>query len=608
MLPLLAGGEAVAHPVSHTDAWVRVSSAIDVRLNVFLDDVARHQGLPPDQELIPADRMQQAISDYSQTLIRQLQIFDESGRRLSGSVVSDPTWKPPADGVRMSADASLKLAWKLRYSFPGETEPASAGGLRSLTFLHTFTHESLPQPGELRLHLQDETSGRRIDAVVRPGRPHTMFLPASNDDGKTPAPSSEELSELVARLTVTRMAVVLEFTAPLILCDKALATLPKPAEQPEAPVQISTSQAMIVRQELADWFEDHVQVRLNGQLRIPESTTTVLLRITSEEIRSDGAGGENEFIPTMGTRAGIRMVWHRVGEPRSVNVTLTGVPGGFDSITAHVAGIGDSRTLVIPVVAASSNDSRSVAEFGWTSPSRSVTGATEFGNIDFNFIDRAGLWRDSGPGREATMAIASLALLAALIAGTLLIRGGMKARILYAAVLAVFGVPAVSMISSSPARSVDNASCQRLTQSLLDHVYRCMMLNDESESVDRLSRLLTPQAAEAVFLAARNSVGSDPADVPVVEIQSVRCEECTADPLTQDTGTDSIEVTCRWNVRGVVTHWGHTHVRNILLSGRISLSPDAERWKIAAVTLTSAPQIRDDSSPRAATATFGNGL
>ena len=35
---------ADAHPVSHTDAWVKVSDQVNVRLNVFLDDVLLHQG------------------------------------------------------------------------------------------------------------------------------------------------------------------------------------------------------------------------------------------------------------------------------------------------------------------------------------------------------------------------------------------------------------------------------------------------------------------------------------------------------------------------------------------------------------------------------------
>ncbi|MEO1982891.1 MAG: hypothetical protein ABGZ24_20470, partial [Fuerstiella sp.] len=161
---------AIAHPMSHTDAWVRVSDVVDVRLNIFLDDVLRHQeDLSSGRTTVPGSVGVAAIARHAETLLRQLQIFDAEGRPLIGKIVSVPEWQPASEVIDLTQDASLKLSWTLQF----EAAESRDGGFRRLCFLHTFSHPDLLQPGELRLHLQHKPSGRRIDAVVAPETPHT---------------------------------------------------------------------------------------------------------------------------------------------------------------------------------------------------------------------------------------------------------------------------------------------------------------------------------------------------------------------------------------------------------------------------------------------------
>ncbi len=605
---------ANAHPVSHTDAWIRAGSTLEVRLNVFLDDVARHQGLPLDREVLAASAIREAVAQHSQTLTEQLQIFDASGRPLNAEIIATPRWNPPENGVRLEADASLKLTWVLRYSAADHPDAGDLYGETALTFLHSFTHESLQQPGELRLHVLVESSGRRIDAVVRPSRPHTIVLPSPNEL-PTPPASADELSGLVARLTLTRLGVVLELTAPLLLCDDVWNSSTWTSDDEDRFIaDLPADVAVDAQRQWVVWCREHIALRIDGNRMSPAKATGALLSLNGDEIESGGS------IPLIGLRAGVRMIWQPAGGVRNVQVTLKESPGDFDALVLTMAGQGEIRTSIVPVRPAGDARQQPAAEFNWVrSPLPGTAGATDtaVGNaVDFNLLDHASLWtrRAIAPLRIVTVVLCVTGFLAVamfVIAGRSFSRRssshvagephrdasvtadfGNTARTRSARFLAVavIGIGATAMWFREPP-AVDAAGAQQLVQGLLDAVYRGVMLDDEQDSVDRLSLVLLPDAAEEVYLSAVRSLSSDPTGAPVVEIQSVKCEACIAVPLTGQ--GNAVDADCRWVVCATVTHWGHSHQRNISLAGKLILQPDADRWKLADIRLSAPPEIQD---------------
>ena len=99
-----------AHPVSYCDAWAQVQDGvIEVRLNVFLDDVVRFHISEEPVERIPTVRLQDAIAAHGPLLTKLLRIYNASGEALAGEVSLEPEWRTGSDFVDVAADSNLKL-------------------------------------------------------------------------------------------------------------------------------------------------------------------------------------------------------------------------------------------------------------------------------------------------------------------------------------------------------------------------------------------------------------------------------------------------------------------------------------------------------------------
>ncbi|MEQ9411064.1 MAG: hypothetical protein RIK87_25355 [Fuerstiella sp.] len=586
----LTTSAVTAHPMSHTDAWVRVSDVVDVRLIVLLDDVVRHQlRMTADQETVPVDVLRQAIADHSATLTRQLQIFDQRGRPLAAAVMSVPEWESRSEQVDLASNASLKLTWQLQYrpSSAPEDAIASEVPIRSLCFLHQFTHKDLTQPGELRLHLQHQLSGKRINAVVPPARPHTVLLPEPG----AAVPSDSELNAATSTVVVGPLGVVHEFTAPLSLLDAVWAeaaeyrTRQQTSGAAGVPWTLDAETAEHVRQELLHWAQDNISLRLNGEpaLQTDMSVEWVRPDATAE---ATGGGAPSAALPVFGTRAGIRML----GRPRVrvdvVEVEFRTSPGPFSELLTEVVTAAGQTSQLVPIC---QEQDEPAASYRWQRDNDSESPAPR---------ESAGYVR--GPAsfdpvmeerRAGNRLPAGLLTLVGLCWAWRLAGGGKWSgrgrSLLWLATMAAFGVGLWAVTARS--YSLDQQSASQLTIRLLERIYRATGQHSERQALAELLDVLDDDLAEEVYLNAVESLAGTAADGLLVQIDSVRLDSFAAGDDAASAG--EFHADARWRVQGTVHHWGHTHRRDVVLVATLHLVEVRGQWKIRSIHQTQPARI-----------------
>ncbi|MCR9200299.1 MAG: hypothetical protein NXI04_16820 [Planctomycetaceae bacterium] len=537
---------ASLHPISHTDAWVRVTDRVDVRLNIFLDDVLRYEGLlqnDPDQ--LPRDSVAQAIENYDRRVVRQLLIFDAQGRPLRGELTARPTWRATADQVDLRANDLLKLTWKIRYL------PTHDAELSLLTFEHQFTHPELPAPGELRLHVQHQATSRRLDAVVPPGRPHVLHLPADRS-----AVTGRDLNLMQVRMILTAGQVSVEFMAPAELMNAAL-----PAE-PSASVWSLDERQDFFRQ----WASENVSARLNGGV-VKAGQITVEFPELSPERRADSATQSTGLTEPAHWRTrlvGIRIVYPRPGRIESFALAVQSWPVRFDDVVwERITPDGQTSSLISatpgegPVFAsewfpdAVRPDSQSVGnmpqqwQLQYSEPNS--WGRLTAGGLVAVWLLLLGLRWQSLTANLTSLVAVSVLLLAT--AG-------------YSATRATYRVAA--------------GDVRRYLQSALTQIYTSLQWNDDRAVVEVLSAFMEPDVTEQTFLSAIGSLAADSHEpvTTVLELQVVQVD------VRPSPVPGRLQCDCQWHVSVMIDHWGHAHQRQLKLSGTLDLVRSADTWRI----------------------------
>ena len=317
-----------AHPVSFVDAWAKVGHAVDVRLNIFLEDVLRYQ--MPDADLetaMPIAKAQQAVEDYSRTLLKQLKLLDESGKALQGELTGQPTWQPRDDSIVPSEESLLKLTWHLRFTPTDETQP------KAICFLHEFTGQSQQSPGELRVHLLHMESGRRIDAVVPPWIPHTILLPT-----ETGSPTTMGQHTPHSRLVVGALDIVHEFVAPVAMLDTVFPEAPELRRRQlktSDTIHLTAKQMQAIESATKTWVHRHIQLQINGN---PAAIHGVSVMWFTSDVENQGeqpAIAPTE-LPFIGTRLAVRASYRSSGRADVLGLSIDKSPGAVTEVTSEI--------------------------------------------------------------------------------------------------------------------------------------------------------------------------------------------------------------------------------------------------------------------------------
>ena len=596
---------AIAHPVSHTDAWVKVTDVIDVRLNIFLDDVLRYQkDLSAGGTTVPGSVGVAAVARHAEALLRQLQIFDADGRPLPGRVVSVPEWQPASEVIDLTVDASLKLSWTLQF----EAAASQDGGFRRLCFLHTFSHPDLLQPGELRLHLQHKPSGRRLDAVVAPETPHTIVLPGVSSRAEQPdSTDSTDINTAVSRIVVAPNEVIHEFTAPLLLLDVAWPPAADFRRQliagdPDGGALDPTA-SLAARHRIANWLQSHCKLRLDNEFASAADVSIEFFNGAEDSSRAPGLTADSalragETTPIVGTRVGARMRYPCGRSVQSVELQLAESPGKFNQLTVDVITAAEHQTQILNFNDEAA-DASSGLLFTWDrSPGGPTPPTSETNRIRTVAMTSPVHVEHQRPG---WLGFLCFILCIVIACGAWLLRSAKTSQPFlkrgYCAVL-LFGLLLVFVVPDTTHR-VDNNRAGHLAERLLSDVYRALSGGGSDALAQNLSATVGDDLTEQIYLNTVQCLHNDKSDGVLIKFSKASVLNIDSDARLST--PSEVYANCTWLVRGSVYHWGHIHERQMKFSGEIVLARDDNTWKITSLSPTefsmTRPEIesKDDS-------------
>ncbi|WNV03757.1 hypothetical protein RP726_15125 [Candidatus Methylospira mobilis] len=133
-----------------------------------------------------------------------------------------------------------------------------------------------------------------------------------------------------------------------------------------------------------------------------------------------------------------------------------------------------------------------------------------------------------------------------------------------------------------PASETDRVKA--ILAALLHNAYRAFQLREENAVYDRLANSLDGDILDEIYLQQRRALlkqarglGGE-GKVSRVELLDLQLQDKGKFPQYYD-------VTARWQVEGVVSHWGHAHDRRNLYEARLRLATSSEgEWRITQLT------------------------
>ena len=509
---LIACSEAVAHPTTHVDAWAKTGDTLDVRIVVVLHDVLGYQSVSSRaDDLIPADQISSAIDGFGRTLLDRLQVYDESGRRMSGTVHRPPRWKPDPNGVRLSTHSTLRLTWVLRYPWYPDR--------RSLTIQHAFEPVTLDEISdessgtsaaedesatcELRLHVQHTSSGRRIDAVVPPDHFHTIVFPDNSERIDLSTGGQEARADLI----LTPGSLTHELTVPLTdLENTAWSGTRVIDDTSETYPRIRPDET---RDQIRSWAGTELEIRINE--RITTSTVDQIEFLTSVgEIIADG-----DAVPLVGTRVGIR-TWHPT--PTAANSFSASWKNGLGALQSLTLGVTTAAGSLSRMVFICDQDSVEAecptVVYHWNRFTDGVPSIVAQHSPQTDEQTARALWKDRWlgiPDRRMLSAGAILAVLAGI--GVFFNRRHQSRRsfvwrfLPVACGIGIAAIVAVETWKHGPSAAIPDAQgLQHEVNRMLTKIYSSTTRSTEESIVDDLSTVLTDDMTEQLYAQISGSV------------------------------------------------------------------------------------------------------
>lgn len=330
---VLIHSKGIAHPGSHVDAWARIGKHLDIRVTLFLDDVMATQGieLSANGGHISLETAQRCLEQFEDTLGKMMVLYDADGHQLNSKITERPRWSVPSAGVDLSADAGLRLTWKLRYPWQLHQQ--------SFSIRHRFVEQhlqpvsgavELPLPAELRLRVRSAASARRIDGVIPHHQPHTILL-------HTPAAGVEmrlNHTPATVRFEVESRQLIHEFSLPVALISNVFLanTFSTDVENFHPAVNVG-----VIRTQATNWGRQYLELSIDGKRSIPQSVVVDLFTARNVPIAS------SRRVPFIGTRIRLRTVHPIRHSPRQVTVLWKRAPEQVYQLRVDTFD-GDTRT------------------------------------------------------------------------------------------------------------------------------------------------------------------------------------------------------------------------------------------------------------------------
>jgi hypothetical protein len=163
-----------------------------------------------------------------------------------------------------------------------------------------------------------------------------------------------------------------------------------------------------------------------------------------------------------------------------------------------------------------------------------------------------------------------------------LIRGEQPTRpaLIGGVAMAVVSVVALAFALGTTGVSADDSA--RISEALLQNVYKSFDFRDEEQIYDMLSRTAAGELLTDIYLETRRSLELENQGGARVKVKQVAVLSSDPRPLEDGPGFTTL---LTWNVSGSVGHWGHIHTRTNQYEARLTVQDIDGAWRITSVEL-----------------------
>ena len=150
-------------------------------------------------------------------------------------------------------------------------------------------------------------------------------------------------------------------------------------------------------------------------------------------------------------------------------------------------------------------------------------------------------------------------------------------------ILLPYGVVRGTIPFASPS-PLSAKQAQIIVEPMLVEIYHALNLEDENQMYDKLAQQVSGSLVTDLFLDSRRRLATGTREGATVTVKHVDLQTAELQPSA---GNEPPVYRCRWTVTAKVTHWQHTHERNNLYEGDLSLTVEDQNWKLASMNLIS---------------------
>ncbi len=580
---LCSTSELIAHPISVTEALVRVSrETTDVQITVFLEDLYLfHDLVPNDRDFLTLESIGRGAVLHRKFLMERFLIRDAAGDELKPEFVSLEQPELPKNGVPLAELMSYKLSYRFRYKTPTEPE--------FLTVSQHLIDEEISIPAEMRLVVKQANSGITFKEALTSDESHTVRF---QWDGKQlPAePTESELqdwfeeqrkqtlgitdySSIYSFLYIEDHEVRHEILMPLRTLAESVTLFRRDADFLDVDEQVSS------RESIADYFVNGNPILLDGTAATPSVARLDFFGVDFKDLAKPP---EQTRVSMASGRVGVILAYPIDAFPSTVDLTWN----RFNEL---------SYTVQMVVYSDESAERKTLSKVGgrnkyqWRSSGRRPATAVAIPRVE---LKPRAIW---------SFPLLSLAL-AALAVYMAARKPKQRATLFVIVLMALACWPLVTWRVYSPLQAkpaIASANARQVVESLLGNAYGAFRLRDESAAYDALAQGVDGELLRSLYLQLRRGLLMQQQGGTVARVREIDTTSGEPNVPSQPLGDErGFCYRLAWTIRGDVEHWGHIHSRTNQYEAIFTVEPRSGRWQLTNLDVLEEKRIRSETALR----------
>lgn len=604
-----SGARTSADPTARIDAQIYVKpQRVRMVLSQFSDDLVWLHGMEADEQgLFSAEQLRRYYDLHKKFLGDNLHVIDVQGQRLSAVLVEEGPY--PFDDALLQEGATEFHLVRRRMQFTYEYE--SPAVLDIFTIRHSVVDENFLYPAELSLDLYQGESDLPLKGKLRLDAPMTVDLDWENPVPSRAASDDEKRAWLERQderlLGVTNFGAVYQWAyleprqlrVELLIPLNVLATLFEISGS--EPDFLQGAELAATEQRIRKYFSAGNPVSINGQVVTP---TIQRVDYFPADQRDFALRTKVERISMANGRVGVSLAYNFREVPREITLAWNKFSYALNSVQAYLYYGQEVKTQVFSRQLA---DNRLVWTNAGEVPEPAPVRPRVVQTSDWVVGPTA-----AASDRRFWLVIAGIGVLlivAAVVFGRRQLSEWSMSPVLVAAAVTVLLGGVLQRFSSSSTPTVAVEAGDQAASELLRNVYRAFDFVDEAEIYAALETSVAGAKLRDLYLELLQDLQVEEQGGAVSRIEAV--EVLSVEPVDGAVSAETLEKLglaagpgsgavfrrrVKWNLSGLLEHWGHTHQRTNQYQAVLTIADQAGQWKLVALAVES--QAAGVSQPR----------